>query len=154
MYLNNFQSFVYGFFVFVAIGFMACEKTNETKKIVSFGEVVELAKTESIWFGSDTLIGLKFYVDTINDIRCPEDEDIACVWAGEALVNVTAYQKSDSTNFTLKLSPTKNFKSDTVSFSLNNQSYKGILLKVDPYPNSTKSTVTKSATITVLKINF
>ncbi|HTN21192.1 MAG TPA: hypothetical protein VL125_11985 [Pelobium sp.] len=147
MYLNNYQSFIFGAVILGILSFIACEKTIETSKIVGFGVNVELAPSESVWFGSDTLSGVYTKVDNIEDSRCPEGA--VCVWAGEAKTSLLVVQKQDSVNLNLKL----NSPTDSVSFSLNNKSYKAVLTAVNPYPNLKNNTSAKSATLTILITN-
>lgn len=150
MYLNNKQSFTFGFIILALVFFIACEKTIETSKIIGYGTRVELKQTESIWFGADSLTGLKVTVTEIADSRCPEDVD--CVWAGEAKVDLLAVQTQDSVNLKLTIDPTNSYKIDTLDFTLNSKNYKALLFAVDPYP-STKNEGAKFATLTVLQSN-
>lgn len=149
MYLNNVQSFVYSFFIFVAIAFMACEKTYETNKIVSFGEQVEVAQNDFMWFGSDTISGIKVFVNEISDSRCPTN--VVCVWEGEAKVSFLANPKSDSVYVSLKFPSLTKSSQDTVSFIIKNQTYKAVLSDVYPYPKSNNAAVKQTAKITILK---
>lgn len=147
MYLNNYQSFIFGAIIIGLLSFVACEKTVETKKIIGFGVKAELAQTKSIWFGADTLTGVKVSVSEIADSRCPED--LICVWAGEAKVKLLAVNKKDSLAIQLSLSAPK----DSLNFSLGDKNYKAILSDVNPYPNSTKNQGVKFATFTILNKN-
>lgn len=153
MYLNNLQSFIYSILIFIAIGFIACEKSYDDKIILNYGEVANLEKTGSIWFGTDSISGVKITINTISDSRCPNDKDIACVWAGEAVVSVTASHQSDFKSFTLKKSPEIRISADTVSFSLKNVKYKGVLYEVNPYPKSNQNLPNKFAKLTIIKNN-
>ncbi len=153
MYLNNYQSFTFGAIIIGLLSFVACEKTAETQKIIGFGIKTELAQTESIWFGSDTLTGLKVRVIEIADSRCPNDPNVQCVWAGEAKVKFTATHNTDSVGFDLKISPTENPETDTVSFKLNSKNYQAILYAVNPKPTANNNQGAKFATFTILNNN-
>lgn len=148
MYLNNYQSFTFGALILGLLSFIACEKTTETNKLVGFGVKADLKQAESVWFGADTLTGLKVTVNKIADSRCPED--VQCVWAGDASVKLLATDLKDSVVLDLKIDPAKNSKTDTLQFSLSNKNYKALLYAVNPYPN-TKIKMVKSATLTILK---
>lgn len=148
MYLNNYQSFAFGFIILGLLSFIACEKTTETSKILEFGKQAELKQTESIWFGSDTLTGVKVKVNEIADSRCPKD--VQCVWAGEVTVKLLFSANKDSLNLDLKIVPANKYKTDTLSFTLNSKNYKALLFDVTPYPN-TKNQGSKFAALTILK---
>lgn len=150
MYLNNYQSFIFGTLIIGLLSFVACEKTTEISKILGFGGKAELMQTDSIWFGTDSLTGIKVSVTEIADSRCPED--VQCVWAGEANVDVLASYNEESIKLKLKIDPAKSSKTDTVNFTLNSKNYKALLFAVNPYPN-TKIKAVKVATITVLNTN-
>ncbi len=150
MYLNNKQSFTFGAIILALLSFIACEKTLETSKIIGFGLKADLAPSESVWFGADTLTGLKVTVTKIEDSRCPEDEFVQCVWAGEANVDLLAVEQQDSLSLKLKIDPTKTSKTDTLSFTLNSKNYKAVLFAVNPYP-STNNEGSNFATLTILK---
>ncbi len=150
MYLNNYQSSIFGFAILGLLSFIACEQTIETNRIVDFGTKTTVSQSKSVWFGTDTLTALHLTVEEIADSRCPED--VQCVWAGEAKVKLLAASKTDTVKLDLVISPEKNSKADTLSFDLNNKNYKALLYSVDPYPN-TKVKGVKTATFTILKSN-
>lgn len=152
MYLNNQQSFAFGFIILGLLSFIACEKTIETSKLAAFGVKTDLKQAESIWFGADTLTGLQVTVKDINDSRCPNDPTVQCVWGGEANVKLLVSADNDSTSIDVKLAPTNNYKTDTVSFKLKNNNYKAVLFDVSPYPNN-KNQGSKFATLTILNSN-
>ena len=150
MYLNNYQSSIFGIAILGLLFFIACEKTIETSKVVDFGAKATVYQEKSVWFGTDTLTGVNVTVEEIADSRCAED--VECVWAGEAKVKLMATSKSDTVALDLTISTEKNSKTDTLSFGLNDKNYKALLYSVDPYPN-TKIKAVKSATFTILKSN-
>lgn len=149
MYLNTVQTYIFSVILLLVVAFAACEKTEESKKIVPFNQEVSLAANEHVWFGSDTISGLKVMVDDINDSRCPSD--VNCVWAGEARVSLLVNPKTDSVYVALKISPTNNSVADTVGFTIQNKNYKAALKAVMPYPLANQTTTTKTATFTIFK---
>lgn len=150
MYLNNYQSFIFGAVILGLLSFVACEKTIETNKMVDFGTKAELSQSEEIWFGTDTLTGVKVKLTEIADSRCPED--VQCIWAGEAKVKMLAVSKTDSVNLDLKISPAHSSRTDTLSVLLNSKNYKALLFDVSPYPN-TNNDSEKIAIFTIINSN-
>ncbi|HEX7366606.1 MAG TPA: hypothetical protein VF273_05880 [Pelobium sp.] len=150
MYLNNYQSFIFGAVILGLLSFIACEKTGEANKVVGFGVKTDFKQSESVWFGADTLSGLQITVKEINDSRCPNDPEVQCVWGGEASVKLLATDSKDSLDLMLKIDPAKNSTTDTVPFTIGSKQYKALLFSVNPYP-STKIKMVKSATLTVLR---
>jgi hypothetical protein len=151
MYLNNFQSSVFGATLIIMMIFMMCfvgcdEVTTEPQSI-RFGESVELKTSQSIYYGSTIENGLKVSVESISDSRCPTN--VQCIWAGEAGVNLNIKSRQDSTKIILKISPAKNSQPDTLAFSLNQTAYQAILYSVNPYPDTSKPQGDLKAKITI-----
>ena len=149
MYLNNFQSYVFGSILLLIMAFAACDKGETGTPIKTFGEKAELSVNDKVWFGADTLNGLKTLVTEISDSRCPEN--VQCVWAGEAVVKLKINNLTDSTTVNLKIEPAKNSVTDTVSFTLSAKDYQAILYDITPYPNTEQGVVKKKASISILK---
>lgn len=149
MYLNNFQSYTFGAILIFFLCFAACEKGILNGPLLSYGEKVELQKSQSILFGTDTNNGLKLTVNTINDSRCPKD--VNCVRAGEAAVKITIYDiKENSATFNLYYGEKSHFKPDTVNFSIDKKIYKVILFDVNPYPQTSVTQDSLKAKLTLL----
>jgi hypothetical protein len=127
------------------MAFAACEKGETSAPLKAFGEKTELATNDKVWFGSDTINGLKTVVTQIADSRCPEN--VTCVWAGEAIVKLKFNNYTDSTSVNIK----KKGAIDTVNFSLSSKAYQAILYSVNPYPNTEKPNVPKKALLTIIK---
>ena len=72
---------------------------------------------------------LQITLNQIDDSRCPSD--VTCVWAGEAKVQLSLIHNEKLGNFTLSTME----KNKVVSFD----GYLLSLIKVDPYPTSTKN---------------
>lgn len=149
MYLNNFQSYTFGAILIFFLCFAACEKGILNGPLLSYGEKVELQKSQSILFGTDTNNGLKLTVNTINDSRCPKD--VNCIRAGEAAVKITIYDiKEKSATFNLYYGEKSHFKPDTVNFSIDKKIYKVILFDVNPYPQTSVTQDSLKAKLTLL----
>jgi len=149
MYLNNFQSYTFGAILIFFLCFAACEKGILNGPLLSYGEKVELQKSQSILFGTDTNNGLKLTVNTINDSRCPKD--VNCIRAGEAAVKITIYDiKENSATFNLYYGEKSHFKPDTVNFSIDKKIYKVILFDVNPYPQTSVTPDSLKAKLTLL----
>ena len=149
MYLNNFQSYTFGAILIFFLCFAACEKGILNGPLLSYGEKVELQKSQSILFGTDTNNGLKLTVNTINDSRCPKD--VNCIRAGEAAVKISIYDiKENSVTFDLYYGEKSHFKPDTVNFSIDKKIYKVILFDVNPYPQTRVTQDSLKAKLTLL----
>ena len=149
MYLNNFQSYIFGAILLFVMGFVACEKTATTPNLIAFGKAIELKEAESIYYGTTIEDGVKLGIEEINDSRCPSN--VVCIWAGEAVITLNVKGVEDSAKVKLKITPSKNSQPDTLSFNLNNNSYRVILHSVNPFPNTSKSMDSKKAKITLIK---
>ncbi len=149
MYLNNFQSYIFGATLIFFLCFAACEKGILNGPLLSYGEKVELQKSQSILFGTDTKDGLKLTINNINDSRCPKD--VNCIRAGEAAVKITIYDiKENSATFDLYYGDKSHFKPDTVNFSIDKKAYKVILFDVNPYPQTSTIQDSLKAKLTLL----
>ena len=143
MYLNNYQSFLFGAVIIGLVAFVACKKSSETQKIVGFSIKTELSQTENTWFGASNITGVKIKIYEINDRTCTED--LVCVWGGEAWSNLMSGNLTDSISQQIEQSPPKN----EIQFKLGNKNYKAVLYDVNVYPNSTKTESNKNATFAV-----
>lgn len=149
MYLNNFQSYVFGSILLLIMAFAACDKVETGTPIKAFGEKAELSVNDKVWFGADTVNGLKTLVTEISDSRCPENAQ--CVWVGEAIVKLKINSLTDSTSVNLKIAPVKTSVTDTINFGLNSKTYRAILYSVNPYSNTDEPVIKKIATISISK---
>jgi hypothetical protein len=146
MYLNNFQSYIFGAVLLFVMGFVACEKSAENFPVFQMGNSAQIKKSETVWFESEPK--LKLTVDEINDSRCPAN--VVCVRAGEAKVKITINDLDENlVKFTLNFGEASRFKPDTLDFNLNAKAYRVILSGVNPYPGTGGSPNNSKAEITL-----
>jgi hypothetical protein len=129
MYLNNFQTYIFGSILLLMVCFVACEKSSDDVLQFKLGDSILLKSSEEAYIGGTSKLKLK--VNDIKDSRCPAD--LVCIWGGEVVVKVTV---TNSNNYSASFDLKQDGKMDTVDFSINSKAYQLILKGVTPYPNT------------------
>lgn len=133
-----------GLLILGALLFSACKSSETTPS-----DSISVGLHQSGRLGSDVVVR----ADSIQDSRCPINA--ACIWAGQAKVNLLVSKNSDSTAVRLSLGAepgSTNKRPDSTTVSLKNETYKVILREVNPYPGSTSTTQPQTAVVQVTKL--
>lgn len=128
--------FSLGIFLLLVIPFAAGQEPDQIR-LPQLNSPIKLHVNESAFFGSDNL---QITLNNIEDSRCPSH--VTCIWAGEAKVQLTLTHNKQLENLTLSTME----KNKPASFN----GYLINLVKVDPYPTSTKNISTGDYLATVL----
>jgi hypothetical protein len=116
---------------------------TDDKISATMGETFELAINDIAYIESADL--LVHFVNVTEDSRCPSD--VQCIWAGQVTVVIELRQNSTNTelgNLSLTMSGASNPPTSTI------EGYKIKLLRVDPYPISTRPLQISDYRVTLL----
>ncbi|TKB98697.1 hypothetical protein [Pedobacter cryophilus] len=135
MYLNNFQSYIFGAVLLFVMGFVACEKSISDLPALELGKTSILKTNQSVNFKSTANDNLKLTVVALIDKFCPKGT--TCVVAGYAEAKLTIInQNNQNVAFSLFFgdyygNPKKlGFKPDTLDFNLHQKAYRAILKSI------------------------
>jgi hypothetical protein len=148
MYLNNFQTYIFGSIIMLFILVIACQKQELNIPSVDFGTKVKIDLNETAIIGkNDNQLVVK--VEQVNDSRCPAD--VNCISAGDAMVRLMVIDnKENQASFDLFYGQKTNFKEDTLAFSINQKNYKIILYGVSPYPKAKQKQTDKNVELAII----
>lgn len=148
MYLNNFQTYIFGSIMVLLLLVIACQKQELNVPSVDFGTKVKIDLNQTAIIGKNTN-QLVVKVEQINDSRCPSD--VNCITAGDAMVSLVVIDdKEYQTSFDLFIGQKSNFKEDTLAFSINQKNYKMIVFGVSPYPKAKQIQTDKNVELAVI----
>ena len=148
MYLNNFQTYIFGSIMILLLLVIACQKQESETPSVDFGTKVKIDLNQTAIIGKNTN-QLVVKVEQINDSRCPSD--VNCITAGDAMVSLVVIDdKENQASFDLFIGQKSNFKEDTLAFSINQKNYKMIVFGVSPYPTTKQIQTDKNVELAVI----
>jgi hypothetical protein len=124
--------------VLLAGGLLACGKTS-----MQAGQVVTLVPKQPTTLALGRPGSVEATLTELNDSRCPSD--VVCIWAGT--IDATLALTDGSTTQTVRLGYQKNYASDSVDVTLNQQRYWVRLLDVTPYPSTKNGGLLRTATL-------
>ena len=124
------------YILLISLLFASCEDSNIISQIAVLDEPFRLKLGQAkILHSEDLIVG---FSELVEDSRCPEAEDVVCVWEGEAKIELWLLKPAQDTTFLSVTIPGFANAESERHVSTDTLDYRIMLLQLDPYPNTSR----------------